>query len=126
MRGKVLVIAVASLPVLLGSWGGTAPDDLDLLILGGTVVDGAAESRRRTEFHGFTDRGRIAEEYWADITVFDFDRIIDRSAWEHPRRFAGGVRHVMVNGVPTIRDGEIGESTEGRFLPRRPGRASGR
>lgn len=69
-------------------------------------------------FVGLADRGRIAEGAAADLTVFDPAAIADRSTWAHPHRFAVGVRHVVVNGVPAIRDGELTGRTSGRFLPR--------
>ena len=59
------------------------------------------------DFHGISDRGRIAPGARADIAVFDPATIIDRSDWDHPQRFAEGVIHVLVNGVPVLRDGEM-------------------
>ena len=59
------------------------------------------------DFHGISDRGRIAPGARADISVFDPRAIIDRSDWDHPQRFAEGVIHVLVNGVPVLRDGEM-------------------
>ena len=59
------------------------------------------------DFHGISDRGRIAPGARADIAVFDPRAIIDRSDWDHPQRFAEGVIHVLVNGVPVLRDGEM-------------------
>ncbi|NIP60793.1 MAG: hypothetical protein GWO00_23365, partial [Gemmatimonadetes bacterium] len=35
-----------------------------------------------------------------------------------PQRFAEGVVHVLVNGVPVLRDGEMTGEAPGRFVPR--------
>lgn len=78
------------------------------------------------DFHGMEDRGRLAEGKAGDVTVFDAATIIDRSDWSHPRRWAQGVHHVVVNGVVTLRDGEITGETGGRFLPGGVGRPGGR
>ena len=47
---------------------------------------------------GLTGRGRIAEGYFADIAVFDAERIIDNATYDDPRQYAAGVPYVLVNG----------------------------
>jgi N-acyl-D-aspartate/D-glutamate deacylase len=41
----------------------------------------------------------------ADIAVFDPRRVIDRSTFEDPGRASDGIVHVLVGGVPVVRDG---------------------
>lgn len=53
-----------------------------------------------------TGRGRLVPGYAADIVVFDPGRIQDHATYERPHQYATGVHHVVVNGVPVIRDGE--------------------
>jgi N-acyl-D-amino-acid deacylase len=55
---------------------------------------------------------------FADITVFDPERVIDRATYEDPVRTADGVIHVLVNGVPVLRDGEQTGARPGRGLRR--------
>jgi N-acyl-D-aspartate/D-glutamate deacylase len=43
-------------------------------------------------------KGRLAEGYDADITVFDPAVITDRASYAHPTRPSDGIRHVLVNG----------------------------
>jgi N-acyl-D-amino-acid deacylase len=76
---------------------------------------------------GQHDRGRIAEGMLADITVFDFERIEDKATYVDPHQFPVGVRHVLVNGVPVIRDGSLTGAKPGRVLtrPARPLAGSG-
>ncbi|MBI4538992.1 MAG: D-aminoacylase [Gemmatimonadetes bacterium] len=70
------------------------------------------------EFHGFQDRGRIAEGMAADIVVFDPATIADRSTWEQPQLYAAGVHQVLVNGAFVVRDGELTGEAPGKFLAR--------
>jgi N-acyl-D-amino-acid deacylase len=65
---------------------------------------------------GLTDRGRIAEGQVADIAVFDAARIRETNSFEHPKSYAEGVRHVLVNGVAVIDDGEHTGARPGRVL----------
>lgn len=71
-------------------------------------------------FHAITDRGRLAPGMRADIAVFDPATIIDRSDWKHPQRFAEGVIHVLVNGVPVLRDGEMTGEAPGEVVKLQP------
>ena len=73
------------------------------------------------DFHGITDRGRLAPGMRADVAIFDPATIIDRSDWDHPQRFAVGVIHVLVNGVPVLRDGEMTGESPGEVVKLQPG-----
>ncbi len=77
------------------------------------------------DFLGLSDRGRLQEGEVADVVVFDPDRIAARSTWDHPQRFAKGVRHVLVNGVEAISDGRLTGKTPGQFVPRKGAGAGG-
>jgi len=50
-------------------------------------------------------RGIIREGAWADITIFDLDRISDRATYDEPVLFPEGIEYVLVNGVVVIEDG---------------------
>ncbi len=65
-------------------------------------------------------RGRLARGYAADVVVFDPARIQDHATYEHPHQYATGVRHVLVNGTPVIRDGEHTGALPGQVV-RGPG-----
>jgi N-acyl-D-amino-acid deacylase len=55
---------------------------------------------------GLADRGVLREGARADVVVFDPDRFGERGTVFEPNVLAEGMRHVFVNGVPTLRDGE--------------------
>jgi len=61
-------------------------------------------------------RGRLAEGYFADVVVFDPDRIQDHATYQRPQQYATGVEHVFVNGVRVLKNGEHTGATPGRFL----------
>lgn len=71
---------------------------------------------------GQRERGRIAEGMYADITVFDAETVQDRATFTDPHQYAVGIRHVLVNGVPVIRDASLTGAKPGRVLrgPARP------
>jgi N-acyl-D-amino-acid deacylase len=67
---------------------------------------------------GMVDRGAIAPGMAADVTVFDPLTVIDRATYEEPALASEGIRHVLVNGVPVLRDGKPTAERPGRVLRR--------
>jgi N-acyl-D-amino-acid deacylase len=66
------------------------------------------------------ERGRLAPGYFADIAIFDPDSIKDHASFDDPHHYSTGVKHVLVNGVPVVSDGEHTGATPGRAI-RGPG-----
>jgi N-acyl-D-amino-acid deacylase len=62
------------------------------------------------------DRGRLAEGYFADIVIFDPNKIQDKATFEKPHQYAEGVKHVWVNGVQVLKNGEHTGATPGRAI----------
>jgi N-acyl-D-amino-acid deacylase len=65
-------------------------------------------------------RGRIEKGYYADIVVFDPDKITDHATFQRPHQYATGVIHVFVNGTQVLKDGEHTGAKPGRVV-RGPG-----
>src|SRR5690606_11723109 len=65
-------------------------------------------------------RGALRPGHFADIAVFDPATITDHATFEEPHQLATGMRHVFVNGVQVLRDGEHTGATPGRVV-RGPG-----
>jgi N-acyl-D-amino-acid deacylase len=65
-------------------------------------------------------RGLLERGYFADVVVFDPDRIQDHATYDEPHRYATGVEHVAVNGTLVLRDGEHTGALPGRVV-RGPG-----
>jgi N-acyl-D-amino-acid deacylase len=74
---------------------------------------------------GLDHRGFLQPGMFADVVVFDPATIADRATFERPHQFAVGVRHVFVNGVQVLKDGEHTGAKPGRALWG-PGKAKGR
>jgi len=69
---------------------------------------------------GILDRGELREGFFADIVVFDPDRIADNASIEEPHQYATGVRHVFVNGEQVLENGRHTGAMPGRIV-RGPG-----
>jgi N-acyl-D-amino-acid deacylase len=67
---------------------------------------------------GLHRRGRVAPGYFADLAVFDPEAIADHATYDRPHRYASGVAHVIVNGIPAVRDGTFSGGKAGRALRR--------
>jgi len=65
-------------------------------------------------------RGRLQKGYFADIVVFDPEKVRDLATFENPHQYATGIVHVLVNGVQVLRDGEHTGAKPGRVV-RGPG-----
>jgi N-acyl-D-aspartate/D-glutamate deacylase len=53
------------------------------------------------------NKGRIRLGADADLTIFDPQLIIDKSTFQEPAKYSEGVRFVLVNGVPVVKDGQL-------------------
>ncbi len=65
---------------------------------------------------GLEGRGLLKQGLFGDVVVFDPARVADRATFEAPHQYSVGVRHVFVNGVPVLRDGEPTGALPGRAL----------
>ena len=65
---------------------------------------------------GITDRGRLREGAWADVTIFDANRVIDRATFENPHQYPAGIEYVVVNGVVTLEKDRHTGALAGRVL----------
>ena len=71
---------------------------------------------------GLDDRGLLRPGMKADLAVFDPALVADQATFDNPHQYAAGVRHVLVNGRPVVRDGKVTGERPGRVLygPARP------
>jgi N-acyl-D-aspartate/D-glutamate deacylase len=65
---------------------------------------------------GIKDRGLLKKGYRADITVFDPVSIASNCSAKHPRRYATGVAHVLVNGKLSMRNGQRMDVNAGQVI----------
>ncbi|MDR7483641.1 MAG: D-aminoacylase [Armatimonadota bacterium] len=98
---------------------GTFPRVLGPCVRGGTLrledavrrMTSAAAAR-----FGLTGRGILQHGAWADLVVFDPATVADRATYDDPHQYPAGIRHVLVNGVPVVRDGQVTGARPGRVL----------
>jgi N-acyl-D-amino-acid deacylase len=65
---------------------------------------------------GLDHRGFLKEGMFADVVVFDPLTIADRATYEKPHQYAVGMKHVFVNGVQVLKEGEHTGAKPGRAL----------
>ncbi|MEZ5426067.1 MAG: D-aminoacylase [Pyrinomonadaceae bacterium] len=61
-------------------------------------------------------RGLIKEGLWADVVIFDYDKIQDRATYEQPFLTPVGINYVLVNGVIVAEDGKHTGAKPGKVI----------
>jgi dihydroorotase/N-acyl-D-amino-acid deacylase len=101
-------------------WYGTFPRVLGHYVREKHVLELEEAVRKMTSLPagrmGLSDRGRIAEGAWADITIFDPNTVIDRATFEDPHQYPDDIPYVIVNGIVVVTQGTFGEARPGRVL----------
>jgi N-acyl-D-aspartate/D-glutamate deacylase len=67
---------------------------------------------------GIPDRGLLRAGNYADVTVFDADKVIDKSTYTQPFQYSEGIVHVIVNGKLVLEDGKHTGARPGRAVRR--------
>ena len=79
--------------------------------------------RKMTSFPGqrlgLRDRGLLREGMWADIMIFDPEKIVDRATFNDPHRYPEGIEYVLVNGQVVIEKGKHTGVLAGKVLRRK-------
>ena len=65
---------------------------------------------------GITDRGQLKPGMFADVTIFDPERIIDRATYTEPFQYCEGIEYVIVNGGLVLDRGEHTGAMPGKGL----------
>jgi len=69
---------------------------------------------------GINDRGLLRPGNFADLTLFDPERVIDRATYTEPFHYGEGIEYVIVNGQVVLEKGKRTKARPGRVLRRRP------
>jgi N-acyl-D-aspartate/D-glutamate deacylase len=67
---------------------------------------------------GLRDRGLLVPGFYADITLFDPETVIDKSTYTEPFQYSDGIKWVIVNGKVVLEQGEHTGAHPGRALRR--------
>ncbi|MDH5804999.1 MAG: amidohydrolase family protein, partial [Gemmatimonadota bacterium] len=70
------------------------------------------------QFLNLQNRGLLREGFYADIAVFDMEKIRDRATFENPHQYSEGTVHVLVNGQFAFREGQPTGVLPGRPIRR--------
>jgi N-acyl-D-amino-acid deacylase len=62
------------------------------------------------------DRGVLKKGMWADVTIFDPEKIRDLATFEKPNQLSVGMEFVLVNGIPVIENGKMTDALPGKVL----------
>jgi N-acyl-D-amino-acid deacylase len=63
-----------------------------------------------------TDRGLIRDGMWADVTIFNYDRIQDRATYKEPQIYPNGIDYVLVNGQIVVDHGKHTGARPGHII----------
>ncbi|HEY1334192.1 MAG TPA: amidohydrolase family protein, partial [Myxococcaceae bacterium] len=66
---------------------------------------------------GLARRGRIERGWFADLVVFDADRVIDTATYDDPRRYPIGIPFVVVNGQLAVDQERLTGVFAGQAVP---------
>jgi len=105
---------------------GTFPRKIKHYVLDEGVINMQSAIRAATSLPAqmlrLDNRGRIKENFVADIVVFDPDRISDPATYEKPHQYCRGVEYVIIDGTLAIDAGRYTGAVAGRPLRLRPPR----
>ncbi|MBY9011806.1 MAG: D-aminoacylase [Candidatus Lokiarchaeota archaeon] len=62
---------------------------------------------------GLQDRGLVREGNWADLVLFNPDKVIDKATYEQPYQLPEGIPYVIVNGVIVVERGKKNRKSPG-------------
>jgi N-acyl-D-amino-acid deacylase len=62
------------------------------------------------------DRGLIREGMWADVTIFNYEKVQDRATYKAPQVYPDGVDYVLVNGQVVIDHGKHTGARPGHII----------
>ena len=66
---------------------------------------------------GIKKRGRIESGYFADIAIFDAERVIDNATYDDPCQPPAGIPYVLVNGQVAVDNERCTGTLAGRAVP---------
>jgi N-acyl-D-aspartate/D-glutamate deacylase len=99
---------------------GTNPRVLGKYVREGKILSLEDAIRKMTSLPaqvlGLKDRGLLKEGYWADIVLFDPDKVSDKATYENPKQYPKGIDYVLVNGTVVIDNGNHTGARPGRII----------
>ena len=102
---------------------GTFPRILGVYVREKSLLPVEEAIRRMTSLpaatFGLAERGLIRENNWADVVIFDWNKILDTATFEKPLSPPEGIRYVIVNGSIVLDQENLTKSLPGMALRHR-------
>jgi N-acyl-D-amino-acid deacylase len=99
---------------------GTFPRILKKYVREGKLITFEEAIRKMTSFpaskFGIKNRGIVQKGYFADLIVFNPNKIGDRATVENPYHYAEGVSDVIINGKFALKSGKLTGEMGGEFI----------
>lgn len=61
-------------------------------------------------------RGQLKEGYFADVVIFDPDKVQDMATFDNPKQYTRGIDTVIVNGELALQDGKQTDNLSGHVI----------
>ncbi len=68
------------------------------------------------QFLGLQDRGLVKEGFWADLVVFDAEKVKSNATYGAPQMYPSGIPYVLVNGELAVNKGKLTGALAGKVL----------
>jgi N-acyl-D-aspartate/D-glutamate deacylase len=105
-------------------WYGTFPRVLGRYVREQHLISLSEAVKKMTSMNAdkanLRDRGLLKPGYWADITIFDADKVLDLATYEKPHQYPVGIPYVIINGQVVLDNGNSTGALPGKVL-RGPG-----
>jgi N-acyl-D-amino-acid deacylase len=99
---------------------GSFPHKLRVYVRERGVIDWAFAIRSMTSLpaavYRMEGRGILQPGAWADVLVFDSDKIRDLATYQEPHQLSKGIQHVLVNGEAVMDGGTFTNKLPGRII----------
>lgn len=99
---------------------GTFPRVLSKYVADKKILSWEEAIRKMTSFpaekFGLEKRGKLQEEYFADVTILDREKIKDPATKENPYQYSQGIDFVLVNGKIILSEGKYSGKKNGAIL----------
>src|SRR5206468_8069107 len=94
-------------------------DVLDQQIIGLENAIRRMTSLPATSFR-IADRSLLRAGYWADLVIFDPEKIREHATFGDPHHYATGFSYVLVNGIVVVKNDEHTKARPGKALRHHP------
>ena len=68
------------------------------------------------QFLGLQDRGLVKEGFWADLVLFDAEKVKSNATYGAPHIYPSGIPYVLVNGELAVNKGKLTGALAGKVL----------